>query len=250
MKHIWPVPNWCVETQSFSEHEATAKRLGLCSRPGTGCSGYYYGGIDLAPPWSRANEEIPVRASIGGKAAVQDQGASGYGLHVRIAAEDELAIFGHLSRTTVVNGQTVTQGMQVGWMGSTGNSTGKHVHWEIRVKGIPVDPMGMLTSEVVTPIEPEPEPEEPGDMFTIPDTVRLPLVKVSVAVTQWLNVRTEPRQSARDIGNVYAGDTLRLMEVQTDADGNVWYLVLVTSRPVLAGWAAARWRGETWITAE
>jgi len=250
VRHVWPVPTWCVVTQSFAEHEERAQRLGLCSRPGTGCAGYYYGGIDLAPPWSRTNEEIPVWASAGGKATVQDQGKSGYGLHVRIADEDELVVCGHLSRTTVVNGQMVTQGMQIGWMGNTGNSTGKHLHWEIREKGIPVDPMTRLASTggiVTQPPVTDPVVEEA--VFAIPDTVRLPVVVVAASVTQWLNVRTEPRASARDIGNVYAGEMMGLLEVQTDDQGNVWFLVLVTSRPVMAGWVAARWNGAVWVTA-
>ncbi len=246
MKHVWPVPAYCVETQSFAEHEATARRLGLCSRPGAGCAGYYYGGIDLAPLWSRAYEDIPVWASVSGIVTVQNQGVIGYGLHVRIAAEDdELVICAHLDRATVSNGQYVNQGGQVGWMGNTGNSTGKHLHWEIREKGIPVDPMGRLASASQQPVI---TPTEPGT-FVIPEMATLPLVTPSSLVTQWLNVRTEPAQTGRDIGNVYPGDKVKLLDALNDVQGNVWYLVLAKDRPVLAGWVAARWNGETWLEA-
>jgi len=237
-----------VETQSFAEHEATAMRLGLCSRPGTGCKGYYYGGIDLAPPWDRLNEDIPVWASAGGKATVQDQRGSGYGLHVRLEAEgSETVIFGHLQRATVSSGQWVTQGTQVGWMGNTGNSTGKHVHWEIRQNGIPVDPMTRLAGSA--PTEPEPEAPVEEEEFFIPALPKLPIVQVSAEVKPWLNVRIEPKASSRDIGNVYANEMMGLISAQRDAEGNVWYLALIMGRPLLVGWVAARWKGETWIRA-
>ena len=48
--------------------------------------------------------------------------------------------FGHMSRQAVRVGQQVTRGQVVGYVGSTGQSTGPHVHYEIRINGIPVDP--------------------------------------------------------------------------------------------------------------
>jgi len=155
--HILPCPNWCVTTRNFEEHIQYAKANGLCWQPGqANCGkGYYYGALDKAPPYIRAAEDIPIWAPISGKANLENQGAVGYGLHVRIKSDDglELDILGHLSRTTIYDGQYVKQGDQVGWMGSTGNSTGKHVHWEVRIGGMPVDPEGLLNQ---TQTEPEP----------------------------------------------------------------------------------------------
>jgi hypothetical protein len=156
--HILPCPSWCVTTRDFEGHIQYAKENGYCWLPSQkNCSnGYYYGGLDKAPAYMRAAEDIPIVAPISGKANLQNQGAIGYGLHVRIKSDDglELDILGHLSRTTIADGQYVEQGQQVGWMGSTGNSTGKHIHWEVRVNGIPVDPEGLLTETQTPPIPP------------------------------------------------------------------------------------------------
>lgn len=187
--HILPVPSWCVETQSFDAHEAYAKAHGLCSRPGTGCKGYYYGGIDLAPPWSRQGEDIPITASRGGEVTILDQSPAGYGLHVRVLADDgELTIYAHLSRTTVINRQRVRQGERLGWMGNTGNSTGKHVHWEIRnAQGIPVDPRTRMT------VPGPPSPPEPPLPFPSPAA---PEIGGPVVITPGWNIRAGPSLDA------------------------------------------------------
>jgi murein DD-endopeptidase MepM/ murein hydrolase activator NlpD len=49
--------------------------------------------------------------------------------------------FWHLSRIDVTPGQTVERGAVVGLVGNTGLSTGPHLHWEMRVRGVPVDPL-------------------------------------------------------------------------------------------------------------
>ena len=63
------------------------------------------------------------RASCGG----------GYGNHVEIEhSNGTMTRYGHLSKTSVKMGQNVSQGDKIGEMGSTGNSTGSHLHFEIR----------------------------------------------------------------------------------------------------------------------
>lgn len=52
--------------------------------------------------------------------------------------------YGHLSRIVVRKGQKVTMGQQIGCVGMTGLATGPHLHFEVRVNGTPVDPLGYL----------------------------------------------------------------------------------------------------------
>lgn len=53
-------------------------------------------------------------------------------------------VYAHCSQLSVSAGQTVTQGQVIGKVGSTGNSTGPHLHLEIRVNGILQDPQSYL----------------------------------------------------------------------------------------------------------
>lgn len=71
--------------------------------------------------------------------------ASGYGQMVRIRHEFGLeTVYGHMSRIRVKAGQKVSRGDQIGDMGSTGRSTGTHLHYEVHVGGRPVDPMTFI----------------------------------------------------------------------------------------------------------
>jgi murein DD-endopeptidase MepM/ murein hydrolase activator NlpD len=54
--------------------------------------------------------------------------------------------FGHMSRLMVSRGQSVRKGEIIGYVGSTGLSTGPHLHYEVRFKGRALDPMPLLGS--------------------------------------------------------------------------------------------------------
>lgn len=53
--------------------------------------------------------------------------------------------YGHLSQLNVTTGQVVTSGMQIGAVGSTGRSTGPHLHYEVRVNGSAIDPLSIYS---------------------------------------------------------------------------------------------------------
>ena len=52
--------------------------------------------------------------------------------------------YGHQSSVAVGNGQIVTQGQVIGYVGCTGHCFGPHLHFEVRINGSPVDPLGYL----------------------------------------------------------------------------------------------------------
>lgn len=74
----------------------------------------------------------------------------GYGNAVMIAHPGgAVTVYGHLTRAIVRAGRRVRRGQVIGVAGSTGNSTGPHLHFELRVDGRPVDPSGMFDSHPV-----------------------------------------------------------------------------------------------------
>lgn len=97
--------------------------------------GHFHSGIDLAAP-----PGTPVRACGAGTVTVIHS-AWGYGLHVVIDHGGGISsLYGHLSEVDVAGGDYVTAGEVIGAVGSTGNSTGPHLHFEIRRSGVPEDP--------------------------------------------------------------------------------------------------------------
>ncbi|MCS7234549.1 MAG: peptidoglycan DD-metalloendopeptidase family protein [Armatimonadota bacterium] len=93
-------------------------------------------GVDIAAPWG-----TPVQAAAAGT-VVYAGWFGGYGKLVVVDHGGGLAtLYGHLSSIAVSAGQRVRRGDVVGRVGSTGYSTGPHLHFEIRVNGRPVDPL-------------------------------------------------------------------------------------------------------------
>ena len=69
----------------------------------------------------------------------------GYGNCVIVQHDNNLStLYGHQSRILVKQGDTLMQGQVLGEVGSTGMSTGPHLHFEVRQNGTPVDPGGYL----------------------------------------------------------------------------------------------------------
>ena len=70
---------------------------------------------------------------------------SGYGLYVAIEHGGELQTrYGHMSRLNVEAGQQVKKGDIIGYVGTTGRSTGPHLHYEVRIAGEAVNPVPYL----------------------------------------------------------------------------------------------------------
>ena len=99
-----------------------------------------HGGIDVGVYYN-----TPIKAAQAGKVVYPTGWWGGYGYAVVIQHEDgSLAIYGHCNSILVNRGQKVKQGQVVAKSGSTGNSTGPHLHFEVRVNGVPIDPLDYL----------------------------------------------------------------------------------------------------------
>lgn len=92
----------------------------------------------------RAAEGRPVRSTANGKIVVAEYG-DGYGNLVEIDHGNGFTTrYGHLSRIGVKVGDVIAEGEIIGGVGSTGRSTGPHLHYEVRVDGKPVNPMRFI----------------------------------------------------------------------------------------------------------
>ena len=99
-----------------------------------------HSGIDLAAPMG-----TPIYATADGMVG-RAQWQGGYGLFVEMEHGGGLQTrFGHMSRMNVAAGQQVRKGDLIGYVGSTGQSTGPHLHYEIRVNGQAVNPAARNT---------------------------------------------------------------------------------------------------------
>lgn len=102
-------------------------------------------GLDIAAPKGTA-----IKAAAGGKVIFSGYGSgsnsySGYGNIVVIQSTSSLVIrYGHCSALYVKTGETVVQGQVIAAVGSTGISTGNHLHFEIRYKGTAVNPQNYI----------------------------------------------------------------------------------------------------------
>jgi len=93
-----------------------------------------------------ASRGTPVYATGDGRTELAGFTGDGYGNHVIINhGYGYETLYGHLSRITVKEGQHISVGDKVGEIGSTGRSTGNHLHYEVRKDGKPVNPVKFLT---------------------------------------------------------------------------------------------------------
>ncbi len=119
---LWPIQGPI--TSSFGERED----------PFNG-EGAFHKGIDISAP-----KGTPIRASADGvveSAAMEN----GYGREVLLDHGHGLkTLYGHMSGFTVIQGQAVVRGQVIGYVGSSGRSTGCHLHYEVQIHGTPVNP--------------------------------------------------------------------------------------------------------------
>ncbi len=96
----------------------------------------FHAGEDIGAPMG-----TPILAADSGLVTVIPDNGNGYGNYIMINhGGGRVTLYAHMSGFAVSNGATVTQGQTIGYVGSTGNSTGPHLHFEVRVNGATTDP--------------------------------------------------------------------------------------------------------------
>ncbi|MEG0774043.1 M23 family metallopeptidase [Clostridium sp.] len=98
--------------------------------------GIMHKGIDFA-----ADLGTPIEAAIDGKVIFSGV-ANGYGKVIKISHNNNIeTVYAHCSKIYVNNGDIVRKGQYIADVGSTGNSTGPHLHFELKLNGNPIDPL-------------------------------------------------------------------------------------------------------------
>ena len=104
-----------------------------------------HNGVDIPAPYG-----TPIYATADGIVG-RAQRLGGYGNYVEIEHGNAIETrYGHMSSFVVQPGQQVKKGDVIGYVGSTGRSTGNHLHYEVRIDGEPVNPMPFVRSDSMT----------------------------------------------------------------------------------------------------
>jgi murein DD-endopeptidase MepM/ murein hydrolase activator NlpD len=118
--------------------------FGKRSDPFSG-EGAFHPGVDIGAPLG-----TPVRAAADG-VVLHAQFVSGYGRVVVIDHGNGLqTLYAHLASFAVVPGQEIRQGVVLGTVGSSGRTTGTHLHYEVRVHGSPANPRPYMSQTRIT----------------------------------------------------------------------------------------------------
>ena len=139
-----------VEKQQYMLYQQQLSRMTPAGWPAGGDVsspyGLRWGGSDFHPGIDIANDYgTPITATADGIVVVAGWNSGGYGNMVDIDHGNGIVTrYGHAQEVVVSPGQTVTRGEIIAFMGSTGFSTGPHVHYEVRINGEPVNPSGYL----------------------------------------------------------------------------------------------------------
>lgn len=127
----WPTPGYKRITSPYGNRTFTYQGKKISS---------FHKGIDIGAPTG-----AKIVASNGGKVVTSAYNAGGYGNYVIIDhGGGKMTVYGHMSKRGVSVGQSVDKAQQIGLVGSTGRSTGPHLHFEIRINGTAVNPINYL----------------------------------------------------------------------------------------------------------
>jgi len=142
-----PVPSQILPTPSFFGPDGTPLTLPYagdsCAPAGLPVDGvltqrfhYYHSGIDIGTPLG-----TPILATHSGRVIFAGWSEFGYGYLIILQNGAFITYYAHQTAFNVSLDMLVGKGSIIGWSGSTGNSTGPHVHYETRINDVPVDPL-------------------------------------------------------------------------------------------------------------
>ncbi|HLX90224.1 MAG TPA: M23 family metallopeptidase [Puia sp.] len=104
----------------------------------------FHAGLDFAAP-----QGTPIYATANGTVVTAGNTGNGYGNHVVINhGYGYETLYGHMFRVKVRPGERIKRGEIIGWVGSTGKSTGPHCHYEVHRNGDPVDPVYYFYNDI------------------------------------------------------------------------------------------------------
>ena len=199
-------------TQTFAEH--------LQRKIDNGWKNYN-GGIDYGVPIG-----TPIYAAQNGQIEKVADDPSGYGTHILISHSSGLeTLYGHLSTALVKVGQEVTAGQMIGRSGSTGNSTGPHLHFEARQNGVSVDPETLYASQAT---------QSASQAASQPAFTGQGLYKITTGL---LNARLAP--GGDDRGDLLINDQVEVVGGPVQQGGLSWVPVKL--------WVATGFDGENYL---
>ena len=181
-------------TQRFGENPELYARFGLSG----------HNGIDYGVPCG-----TPVPCAAAGMVTAAASDPQGYGNYVKISHAGFVTLYGHLQQALVWPGQEVARLEAIGLSGSTGFSSGPHLHFELRVAGKAIDPL----ADSQPPADPQvPAPAQPaGTAWLAPGKT----ARVSAAAG--LNVRLGP--GGRVVGVLPQGTLLSITRIEPPGTG-------------------------------
>lgn len=120
---IWPATGWVTSAFAWRTSPFTGKRE-------------FHRGLDISAPAG-----TPIYAPAKGRVVFVGRDAA-YGLTLEVGHNGSvLTRYCHLQSSPLKHGQVVTRGELIGYVGNSGRSTGPHLHYEVRLSGVPVNPM-------------------------------------------------------------------------------------------------------------
>lgn len=198
-------------TQEYGDNPGNYSRFGMVA----------HNGIDFGAP-TGTNVYAVLPGTV--ERATFDDG--GYGFYVQVKHADGLtSVYAHLSQVRVQPGVTVKEGQLLGQTGSTGNSTGPHLHFEVRRQGL--EGNGYHGA-----IDPRPLIDWPGQ--TEPEPAPTVVIRTGVVVVDVLNVRAGPGLGYPIMAMLKRGDKVAPVELR---EMEVWGMI----EP--GRWVALSWAG-------